>query len=136
MVRIGTRTRQHYYDRDMDVIGNEYNVSIGAHSWTQRWLYTVPSGRIYNNGTCTGGFDTAIATDGKLCSVAIKVKVAGVWRTVFQHNHHSTTIPKHTDTKTALFSLKAGDQLQASSVSNDTINHQILVSAVGVEFEA
>ena len=137
MVKIGTRTRQAPHDRNMLPITKEYNQSVGSHAWQSRWSYTVPSDRKYNHGVCVGGMDTAIATAGRVVAVQVKANIGGAgFRVVYGLTHYATDVPKITDTKTCLFSMRAGDQLQGWTFSNDTINHQIMVSAVGVEFEA
>jgi len=48
MVRVGTPSavaRPHWYDRNPSNIWRQYAATLGPHSSTQRWSYTVPAGK-------------------------------------------------------------------------------------------
>ena len=138
MVKIGGPGRQAYYDRNMALIVESYAATIGSHTWTTRWTYTVPSGKKAQHNVLYESVAVGIATAGRRAVVDHQISTDGgsTWKRISFLGHDEISGFLTAQTVTATFILEAGHMIRGMTDHDDTINHAMCVASTLVEFDA
>jgi len=130
--------KRNYYDRNALSKPQRWAGSVSAHSWTERWRYTVPTGKkMFHTFFCLGSI-TAIATSGKYTAVSTEYYSvdAGLVTEIALSCHYETNVPRKYLSEVASVFAVADDYFRGLSYSDDTINHTLVITSQFVEFDA
>jgi len=134
----GDMARKAYYDRNMSVISMYYAASLGAHALTERWRYTVPTGRKAMHSVLMSAATNAIETSGRRCFCGHQYSDDGgvTWKYYALLYHISTVEFCTHQTITATFGMVAGDMIRGVTGHNDTAVHTMYVEILLSEFDS
>lgn len=131
----GDMARKAFYDRNPILIRQIWWGLVSSHNWTQRWSYTVPSGKKAMHYVMTQSVEIAIVTDGRLCKMSHQTEVSGVSYGFAEPAHwygkgYATNIVEN-----IIFALNAGNKVKAFTYHNDTVSHNFTLASLILEFD-
>jgi len=132
----GDMARKAYYDRNPIVIIRAWDGYVGPHTFTQRWSYTVPSGRKAMFAIYHHHIRYDIETPERMAYCNNRVSIAGAAAKTFAQTVLGYGMGfSISDSVGVPFLLKAGDVVTGNTGIDDTRYHSMIITGLLTEFD-